>query len=191
VSIQLIAGLGNPGPSYEKTRHNAGFWFIHALTQQYSADQKLDKKFQGMAGSFMVNDRRCFLLQPQTYMNESGSSIAKFIHFHKIPASQLLVVHDELDFPPGKACLKFDGGHGGHNGLRNIIQHIGADFWRLRIGIGHPQHKDLVHDYVLNQPTIDQKNQILASIDKIIPFIPALLEGHFEQVMCQLHTEPK
>jgi len=192
VSIQLIVGLGNPGRPYEKTRHNAGFWFVRALTEQFILEQplKLDKKFQGMVGALMVDSKKYFLLTPQTYMNESGSSISKFIKFYKIPASSILVAHDELDFPPGKVCLKFSGGHGGHNGLRNIIQHIGADFWRLRIGIGHPKHKDLVHDYVLNKPSLDQKNQMEDSIQQVIPLVPHLLKGDFEQVMCQLHTQP-
>jgi PTH1 family peptidyl-tRNA hydrolase len=191
VSIQLIVGLGNPGRSYEKTRHNAGFWFVQALAEQFVLEQplKLDKKYHGLVGAITVDSKKYFLLQPQTYMNESGISISTFINFYKIPPTNILVAHDELDFPPGKTCLKFGGGHGGHNGLRNIIQHIGADFWRLRIGIGHPKHKDLVHDYVLNKPSLDQKKQMEDSIQQVIPLVPRLLSGDFEQVMCELHTQ--
>jgi PTH1 family peptidyl-tRNA hydrolase len=188
MSIRLIVGLGNPGASYANTRHNAGFWLIDALTEPYATHLKLEKKFQGVSGSFTYHTDRCFLLQPHTYMNESGLSIAKFIHFYKIRTEQILVVHDELDFPPGKTYLKFDGGHGGHNGVRNVIQHIGSSFWRLRIGIGHPRHRDLVHDYVLSSPTISQKKHIMHSIDQIVSVIPLLLTGHFQQIMCELHT---
>lgn len=193
MSIQLIVGLGNPGRSYEKTRHNAGFWFIQTLIEQFMLEQqlKLCKKFKGLIGTLVVNSKKYFLLEPQTYMNESGLSISKLMTFYKIPAAEVLIVHDELDFSPGKLCLKFGGGHGGHNGLRNVIQHIGSNFWRLRIGIGHPKHKDLVHDYVLSKPNLGQKKQMQESIQQMMPLVPSFLEGNFEQVMCQLHTQPK
>ena len=191
MSIQLIVGLGNPGRMYQKTRHNAGFWFIQSLISQFTVEQplKLDKKYKGLVGKLVIDSKKYLVLEPQTYMNDSGFSIAAFINFYKIAASNILVAHDELDFPSGKIYLKFGGGHAGHNGLRNIIQHIGADFWRLRIGIGHPKHKSLVHDYVLKQPSLDQKKQINSSIQAILPLMPRLLAGHFEQVMCQLHTQ--
>jgi PTH1 family peptidyl-tRNA hydrolase len=192
VSLRLIVGLGNSGKPYEKTRHNAGFWFIQTLIEQFTPDQqlKLDKTSKSLVSEVVIECQKCFLLQPQTYMNESGRAIAQFIKFYKIPSEKILVAHDELDFPPGKAYLKFGGGHGGHNGLRNIIQYIGADFWRLRIGIGHPKHRDLVHDYVLHQPKIDERQDIEYSIHRIMPLVPDLLKGNFEHVMCQLHTQP-
>ena len=193
MSIRLVVGLGNPGLSYEKTRHNVGFWFVDLLTQQYSCDQKLrfESKFKGDVTSLHANDHPCHLLKPQTYMNESGQSVVSFMRFYKIKPAAILVTHDELDFPAGTAYLKFAGGHGGHNGLRNIIQHIGADFWRLRIGIGHPGNRDLVHDYVLSRPSVDQKERMIDSMHQVTPLIPNLLAGQFEQVMNQLHTESK
>jgi peptidyl-tRNA hydrolase, PTH1 family len=192
VSLQLIVGLGNPGKGYEKTRHNVGFWFIQVLAEQFTLVEglKIDKKFNSVTGALAVDSQKYFLIEPQTYMNESGRALAQFSKFYKIPSTNILVVHDDLDFPCGKIHLKFGGGHGGHNGLRNIIQYIGTDFWRLRIGIDHPKHKDLVHDYVLSTPTVEQRLQIQQSIDEIMPLIPILFKGHFEQVMCQLHTQP-
>jgi len=188
-NIQLIVGLGNPGKPYSTTRHNAGAWFVDHLAKSYQATFKLERKFHGSLAQIHVDSLSCWLLTPTTFMNESGRAIRAFAQFHKLSANQILVAHDELDFPAGTVRLKYQGGHGGHNGLRDIISHLGThDFYRLRLGIGHPRDRDRVHDYVLSQPSHSDKQQIEASIDEAASVIPLLLAGKIEQAMQRLHT---
>ena len=151
--IRLVVGLGNPGKDYSSTRHNAGFWWVENLASIRHAQLKPENKFYGLAGRTTQGGNELWLLEPQTYMNASGRAVAALARFYKITPEEILVVHDELDLPPGEVKLKKGGGHGGHNGLRDIISQLGTtDFWRLRLGIGHPGDKAAVVDYVLNAP---------------------------------------
>jgi PTH1 family peptidyl-tRNA hydrolase len=185
MGIQLIIGLRNPGDNYAKTRHNAGEWFINSLASDENLSFKVDKKF--FADVALWQDAR--LILPNLYMNQSGKVVAAISQFYKIKPEEMLVVHDELDLPPGQIKLKKDGGHGGHNGLRDIIQHLGSkSFQRLRIGIGHPGHKDDVTNYVLGKPSNIDKIAILHAIDRAKDIIPCLVAGDIEKAMHQLHT---
>jgi len=188
MAIQLIVGLGNPGPEYETTRHNAGFWFIDKLSQQ----SKLEKKFKGEVATANFENASCLLLKPLTYMNRSGEAVLAVANFYKIKPEEILVVHDELDLLPGSARLKIDGGHGGYNGLRDIIARLGTNrFYHLRIGIGHPGTKDDVHDYVLHRPSLSDKDKIFSAIDKALFVLPHIMQGKIEKAMNELHTEAK
>lgn len=188
--IQLIVGLGNPGPDYETTRHNAGAWFVEMLAKEYSVELKSEAKFLGKVGRIQFNHQQYWLLIPTTFMNRSGLSVKTLINFYKIPPEEILVAHDELDFPPGTTRLKKDGGHGGHNGLRDIIQQLHTrNFHRLRIGIGHPGHRDQVTDYVLNRPTKKEFDLIMNSIDAAKMVLPSFLSGDFQQAMQLLHND--
>ncbi len=185
----LIAGLGNPGPEYAETRHNAGFWFIDRLARDQHIELRSDKRCAGDLGQLGSGSERRWLLKPQTFMNHSGRSLAALANYYNIPASQIIVVYDEIDLPPGTVRLKFSGGHGGHNGMRDIVQQLGsADFYRVRIGIGHPGHRDHVVSYVLGRPTKAEREQIEASIDRVLTEIPAILDGEYEKVMHRLHS---
>ncbi len=185
MSIQLIVGLCNPGSAYEKTRHNAGEWFVNAIADSDNVPFKLEKKFFGkiaMLGNTIV-------LLPNTFMNMSGQSVKAVANFYKISAENILVAHDELDLPPGIIKIKTKGGHGGHNGLRDIINQLGTkDFYRLRIGIGHPGHRDLVTNFVLGKPSNADKISILNSVDRAIDVLPNMINGEYEKAMHQLHT---
>ncbi len=186
--IKLIVGLGNPGSEYENTRHNVGAWFIDCLAQQKNQTLSLEKKFFGLASKLNLDARAYWLLQPTTFMNDSGRSVAAIANFYKIAPTEILVAHDELDFPAGEIRLKQGGGHAGHNGLRDIIEMLGtADFYRLRIGIGHPGHKDRVTPYVLSAPSHADKLRILEAIDAGLTVIPDLIRGEFQKVMRELH----
>lgn len=159
-TIQLIVGLGNPGPEYEKTRHNAGQWFVEQLARRYNAPLKADPKYHGLTGKFLCKGQEIKLLIPTTYMNLSGKSVLALAQFFKIPPEQILVAHDEMALPPGTAKIKLGGGHAGHNGLKDIANKFGnnLNFYRLRIGIGHPGHKDKVTGFVLGKaPQAEQK----------------------------------
>ncbi len=183
--IRLIVGLGNPGAQYAATRHNAGAWFIDYFAQQENIELHPQKKFRAHVGEC----GNYFLLKPTTYMNESGISVAAFSKFYKINPEEILVVHDELDFDAGVARLKKGGGHGGHNGLRDIISHLNSpDFYRLRIGIGHPGHRDDVVNYVLVQPSRDDRIEITKAIDESARVIPDLLAGEFQKAFHTLHS---
>jgi len=162
--IQLIVGLGNPGPQYENTRHNVGYWFVEAVAEKFDVYLNAKAKFHGLTAKITLNDRDCWLLLPTTYMNESGRAVQAIANFYDIKPESILVVHDDLDFEPGEIKHKIGGGHGGHNGLRDIIATIGSDFNRLRIGIGHPGHKDAVTDYVLSKPSKKEKEKIEEAI---------------------------
>lgn len=177
MTIQLLVGLGNPGSKYESTRHNAGFWFIDELARHWGGHLSSDTKFHCEMLRIFVKqvDRR--LIKPQTFMNLSGKSVAAVANFYKIPAESILVVHDELDLLPGKMKLKIGGSHGGHNGLKDIQAQLGTpNFWRLRIGIGHPGHRDQVVGFVLTNPPASERTLIDASIRHAVNEIDALLD---------------
>lgn len=188
-SIQLIAGLGNPGPEYERTRHNAGFWFVDALARQRGDSLRHENRFHGETGRIERDGHECRVLKPLTYMNRSGQAVSALAKFYRIPPESILVVHDELDLPAGTARLKKGGGHGGHNGLRDIISALGGNgFLRLRIGIGHPGHRDDVVDYVLRKASREDEGLIEQAIDDALGVVPLLLDGEIERAMHQLHS---
>lgn len=187
-AILLIIGLGNPGAQYDGTRHNAGFWYVDELARQYNASFSIDKKYNAEICQVLIAGEKVTLLKPLTFMNLSGQSVAAYANFYKIPAEQILVAHDELDFEPGKVKLKQGGGHGGHNGLRDIIARLGnKNFLRLRIGIGHPGHSSQVSNYVLGKPHPDDKISIINSIDTATRVTPDLIKGELQKAMQNLH----
>jgi PTH1 family peptidyl-tRNA hydrolase len=190
--IRLFVGLGNPGAEYEATRHNAGFWWIDELASTAGTRLASEAKFFGMAGRLKSGAHEAWLLQPMTFMNASGRAVAALARFYKIAPEEILVIHDELDLPPGQAKLKKGGGHGGHNGLKDIAAHLGTpDFWRLRLGIGHPGDKHAVVNFVLKPPMKEEAALIQDSIQHSAKLLPMLLEGGFEAAMLKLHTKPK
>ncbi len=187
--IKLFVGLGNPGTEYEATRHNAGFWWVDALARELKLSLVADRSYHGLVARGNVNGQTVWLLEPQTYMNLSGKSVAALARFFKIAPQDILVVHDELDVPPGQAKLKYGGGHGGHNGLRDIHAQLGtADYWRLRIGIGHPGVKSEVVDWVLRKPAPEQRTAIEDCIDRTLKAFPALVAGEMEKATLLVHT---
>lgn len=188
-NIQLIAGLGNPGNEYEKTRHNAGFWFIDQLVSQYNLTLKNESKFLGEVAKFNSPSGNIWLLKPTTFMNRSGQSIARLAQFYKIQPEQILIVHDDLDLPPGSVKLKLGGGHGGHNGLRDSIAQLGKNFYRLRLGIGHPGNKEQVVGFVLGKTPQSEKKLIESAVDKSIDSIELILQGDMQKAMNQLHAK--
>ena len=188
-NIQLIAGLGNPGNEYEKTRHNAGFWFIDQLVSQYNLILKNESKFLGEVAKFNSPSGNIWLLKPTTFMNRSGQSIARLAQFYKIQPEQILIVHDDLDLPPGSVKLKQGGGHGGHNGLRDSIAQLGKNFYRLRLGIGHPGNKEQVVGFVLGKTPQSEKKLIESAVDKSIDSIELILQGDMQKAMNQLHAK--
>lgn len=188
-AIRLIVGLGNPGREYEQTRHNAGFWWVDGIAAGKGAALAADRKFHGLAARLKVSGHEVWLLEPQTFMNRSGQGVAALAHFYKIAAEEILVVHDELDLPPGTVRLKQGGGHGGHNGLKDIVAHLGTpDFWRLRLGIGHPGNREEVVNYVLNPPRREEREQIDDAQKKALAVLPLLLVGDVQAAMLKLHT---
>lgn len=187
--LRLIVGLGNPGSEHARTRHNAGFWFIDALAEQAGARFGLDSKLFGEIAKVDIAGQTLWLLKPATFMNLSGKSIAAALRYWKIEPEEMLVAHDELDLPPGVARLKFDGGHGGQNGLRDTMRLLGhGKFHRLRIGIGHPGHKDKVTPWVLGKPGRDDEAAILRAIDDAAGVLPLAVQGNFPDAMTRLHT---
>lgn len=187
--LRLIVGLGNPGADYLRTRHNAGFWFIDALAQAAGARFGLESKLFGETAKVEIAGQPVWLLRPATFMNASGKSVAAALRYWKIAPEEMLVAHDELDLPPGVARLKFDGGHGGQNGLRDIIRLLGhARFHRLRIGIGHPGHKDKVTPWVLGRPGAADEARILRAIGEAADVLPLAVQGQFSDAMTRLHT---
>jgi len=188
-SIQIIAGLGNPGNEYTKTRHNAGFWFIDQLVSQYNLSLKSEAKFLGDLAKLNTPSGNVWLLKPNTFMNRSGQSIARLAQFYKIKTENILVVHDELDLSPGIVKLKQGGGHGGHNGLRDSIAQLGKNFYRLRLGIGHPGNKEQVVGFVLGKTPQSEKALIESCIDKSIDHIELIMQGEMQKAMNQLHTK--
>lgn len=189
-SIELIVGLGNPGSEYQLTRHNAGADFVAELASRYGGTLQADSKFFGLIGRITIANQDIRLLIPTTFMNRSGQSVAAICNFYKIDPSSILVAHDELDFEPGTIKLKTGGGHGGHNGLRDIISSLGnsANFHRLRIGIGHPGNAKAVSGYVLKRAPADQKILTDAAIDEAVSIIPLIVENQWQRAINQLHS---
>lgn len=189
--IHLIVGLGNPGREYERTRHNAGFRWVDEIAVRKKAAWKKESKFSGWVTKVDEGGRNFWLLKPATYMNESGRSVAALLRFFRIEPYTMLVVHDELDLPPGTVKLKKGGGTGGHNGLEDIVDNLGTkDFWRLRVGIGHPGHKDLVADYVLHEARREEKEAIDPPFERSLDLLPRLATGRLQDAMTWLHTRP-
>ena len=187
--IRLIVGLGNPGPDYETTRHNAGFWLADHLADDLRASFALEKSFFGMVAKARLGADNVLLLKPTTYMNRSGQAVGALARFYKLTPEQVLVLHDELDLMPGQVKLKQGGGHAGHNGLKDIQAALGSPaFWRLRIGIGHPGHKDRVVPWVLGRPSKDDEVLIARAIDDAIDVLPLAVAGDFNEAMKRLHT---
>ena len=192
MGIKLIVGLGNPSKEYEQTRHNAGFWFIDELAWQWKAVLKEDKKYFGEVVRVNAVNGEVWLLKPLTFMNLSGKAVAALAQFYKIQPEEILVVHDELDIPCGRIRLKRGGGNGGHNGLKDIQAKLGsADFYRLRVGIGHPGDKTLVSAYVLNKPNVEDKQKVEEAIIKSLQGLPLIMEGKWEEAMRFLHGNGK
>ena len=190
IDLKLIVGLGNPGSEYTETRHNAGFWFIEELAAANGAQFRPEKKFHGEVAKINIAGRDIWLLKPQTFMNRSGQAIKSLASFYRIEAENILVAHDELDLEVGVIKLKMGGGHGGHNGLRDTIAHLGTkEFHRLRIGIGHPGSKNQVVDYVLHRPSQDERIGIDNAISDAQAAMPLLAEGAMEKAMHQLHSK--
>ena len=188
--VALIVGLGNPGPQYEETRHNAGFWFVEQVARQQGEQFRLENKFHGEIAKVAIGANNVWLLKPNTFMNRSGQSVAALARFYKIPLENILVVHDELDLSPGTARLKQGGGHGGHNGLRDIVAQMGGkDFMRLRIGIGHPGNSKQVSNYVLNRAGADDQRFIEESIGDALNVLQQVVSGEFQKAMNELHSK--
>lgn len=189
--IQLIAGLANPGKEYAKSRHNAGAWLINALLHQHSLSAlKVENKFHASLTTWSLATGKCYVLIPNTYMNNSGLAISAIANFYRIPSACILIVHDDLDLLPGVARYKQGGGDGGHNGLKDIMTHLHSkDFWRLRLGIGHPGQRDRVHDYVLGTPSVADKQRIGLAIELALNTLTGFAEGKQEQAMQILHTQ--
>ena len=188
--IKLIVGLGNPGPQYVQTRHNAGVWYVEELARAYSIPLALDTKFFGHIGRGLIDGKDCRLLIPNTFMNLSGKAVGAVATFYKILPDEILVAHDELDIAPGTVKLKQSGGHGGHNGLRDIIKSLAncRDFYRLRIGIGHPGDKSQVHNYVLGKAPATEQRAIEESIDEALRHTTDIISGQHDKVMQSMHA---
>lgn len=187
--IKLFVGLGNPGPEYHATRHNAGFWWVDALARELKVSLSMDKGYHGFVGRTTLHGQTVWLLEPQTFMNLSGKSVAALARFFKIAPQEILVIHDELDLPPGQAKLKLGGSHAGHNGLRDIHAQLGTDdYWRLRLGVGHPGNKAEVVSWVLKKPILDDRIAIEQCIDRTLKAVPAFLAGEMDKATLLVHT---
>lgn len=187
--IRCVVGLGNPGPKYADTRHNVGFWLVDRLARHYGAILRAENKFSGEVARIRTEAGECWLLKPMTYMNNSGRALSALARFYKIPVEQILVVHDELDLAPGVIRLKKGGGHGGHNGLRDIVSAMGSkDFYRARIGIGHPGHKDAVTDYVLSRPYKAEQEAIEKGLEETERHWELIQSGDMQQAMQAIHS---
>ncbi len=189
-AIQLIVGLGNPGSRYAQTRHNAGFWLLDALAARTGGRFSEERRFFGEAARVTVDGHDCRLLKPATFMNRSGQAVTAVAAYFKVPPARLLVVHDDIDLPPGAARLKRGGGHGGHNGLRDIIKALDSrDFWRLRLGVGHPGVREAVVDYVLHPPGVAERQLIETAIEAALEVLPLVVAGEQERAMHILHSQ--
>ncbi len=187
--IRLFVGLGNPGPEYESTRHNAGFWWLDEVARSLKAGLVMDRAYHGLVGRTSVNGQSVWLLKPQTFMNLCGKSVAALARFYKIEPHEILVAHDELDIVPGEAKLKLAGSHAGHNGLRDIHAQLGTDdYWRLRLGVGHPGIKAEVINWVLKKPSPDHRIAIEQSIARALIALPHLLAGEMDRATLLIHT---
>jgi len=189
--IRLLVGLGNPGPEYEDTRHNAGFWFIDAIARELRANLTPERSYFGLVARVNLREGPVWLLEPMTFMNLSGKSVSALARFFKIAPGEILVAHDELDLMPGQVKMKLGGSHAGHNGLKDIQAQLGsADFWRLRLGIGHPGVKAEVVNYVLRKPLAEQREEIDKCIAQSISALDLLVEGDMERAMMKVHAKP-
>lgn len=191
--IDLIAGLGNPGPDYTQTRHNAGFWFVEHIARSQNKFFSSEQRFFGETCKVTIDGRSVRLLKPTTFMNRSGQSVAALARYFKIPPENILIVHDELDLPPGDARIKFAGGHGGHNGLRDLIDHLGGNgFWRIRLGISHPGTASQVIDYVLKHARKAEQDLIDEAIASVLNVMPLIVNGDIQKAINQVHSrKPK
>ena len=189
--LKLIVGLGNPGPQHDSNRHNAGVIFLHHLCKSYGGQLRAESKFFGEFATISIDGQDVKLLFPTTFMNHSGKSVAAVCRFYKIESRQMLVAYDEIDFEVGVTRFKEGGGHSGHNGIRDIVNALGgnSDFYRLRIGVGHPGHKSMVSDHVLSDPSRSEADAIMSNIEDAIRVIPQAVKGEWEDAMLQLHTE--
>ncbi len=190
-NLSIIAGLGNPEDRYERTLHNAGFWFADALARKYGGEFRYEKRFDADCCKVSIEGSDIWLVKPQSYMNQSGGPIRGVIDYYRLHVSDLLVAHDEIDLPPGMVRLKQGGGHGGHNGLRDIIRHCGANFMRLRLGVGHPGEKDMVTGYVLKRGSADVERAVEDNVDDAIAVLPILVNDGLNAAMKKLHTKDR
>ncbi len=187
--IRLIVGLGNPGADYVDTRHNAGFWLVDLLASELGLGFRFEKRYNAEECKFKAEGKDIYLLKPQAFMNRSGQAVAALARYYKITPEQILVLHDELDLPAGTNRIKQAGGHGGHNGLRDIVNHLGSrDFFRIRIGIGHPGDSNEVINYVLHKPSVADLNAIEAANRDTLAVMPLVIEGRIDKAMQALHT---
>lgn len=187
--LTIIAGLGNPEARYERTLHNAGFWFVDELARRDGSQFKYEKRFDADICRIKIAGGDVWLAKPQSYMNLSGGPVRALLDYYRLSAEHLLVAHDEIDLPPGTVRLKLGGGHGGHNGLRDLIQHCGRDFMRLRLGVGHPGQKDQVTGYVLKKASSDVESEILGNVDDAADVMSILAESGLNAAMKKLHTK--
>jgi PTH1 family peptidyl-tRNA hydrolase len=187
-TFKLIVGLGNPGAEYGRTRHNAGYWFVDELLRRHGGAWRRESRYQSELARTSVDGVELWLQKPLTFMNGSGVAVASVARFQRIDPGAILVVHDEIDLPPGAVRLKQGGGHGGHNGLRDVIAHLGPDFWRLRLGVGHPGSKDEVIDYVLQRPAAAERQLIEAALARALDVVPELVRDGTQKAMQALHT---
>ena len=189
--MRLIVGLGNPGSEYAETRHNAGFWFCERLARELGTSFARESRYHGFVAKARVAGADLWLLMPQTFMNRSGQAVQALAHFYRIEPGEMLVVHDELDIPPGQLRLKYGGGLGGHNGLKDITGHLGTqDYWRLRVGIGHPGDRNEVINYVLKPPRREEREEIDAALDHALLAWPTLAKAEFNAATQKINTKP-
>lgn len=186
--LKLVVGLGNPGAEYARTRHNAGFWYVDELVRSAGGSWRRESRYQCELARIKVAEQELWLMKPQTFMNKSGAAVQAVAAFYRIAPGEMLVAHDEIDLPPGVVRLKEGGGHGGHNGVRDVIAQLGADFWRLRIGVGHPGSKDQVIDAVLDRATGEEQKLIDAALERAHAALPDLLRDGAQKAMHRLHT---
>ncbi len=189
VVVTMIAGLGNPDDKCERTLHNAGFWFVDALLRKYGGEFRYDKKFDAEICRIDLQGNEVWLVKPHSFMNLSGGPVRGVLDYYRLQPEQLLVAHDEIDLPPGTVRLKLGGGHGGHNGMRDVMQHCGSDFMRLRIGVGHPGEKSMVTNYVLKKGTADVEAAVNKTLDDAVAVMPILVEDGLNAAMKKLHTK--
>jgi PTH1 family peptidyl-tRNA hydrolase len=187
LALKLVVGLGNPGNQYARTRHNAGWWFVDALLSQQHGSWRREPRLGAELARVLIEPTELWLAKPGAYMNQSGGPVAAIAHFYRIAPQEMLIVHDDIDLAPGVVRLKAGGGHGGHNGLRDVIAHIGADFWRLRLGVGHPGAKELVIGAVLDRPTAAEQGLIDGAVQRALEVIPELLRAGAQPAMNRLH----
>lgn len=186
--LELIVGLGNPGADYARTRHNAGWWFVDALAERHGGRWRRESGWRAQLARVRIDATELWLAKPTDYMNRSGPPVASIAAFYRISPASILIAHDDIDLPPGICRLKQGGGHGGHNGVRDVIAHLGADFWRLRFGVGHPGARELVIDAVLDRPTATEQESIDAALERAMAIVPVLLSEGAQKAMHRLHT---